>query len=62
MSILTVSQGLLLGSDTLVARIRVLVDQRPSDPGVPQLGHFDPQNRIDTTAPGGPMLAERLRR
>ena len=33
-------EGMLLGSDTFVARIRHLLDDRPTDRGIPQLEHL----------------------
>ena len=40
-------EGLLLGSDAFVARIRALVDERPTDPSVPQLGHLQQRPSIE---------------
>ena len=43
-------EGLLLGSDAFVARIRALVDERPTDPSVPQLGHLQQRPSIEVIA------------
>jgi len=41
-------QGMLLGSESFVARIRSFVDARPTDRNVPQLEHLRPRPSVET--------------